>query len=119
MQQQEWEALHEAEIEIAPEKCPGPSKETKNFAYLVNAGNAVVPSDTLKELEQIQMPPSKKELQELMGTLGYWRNLVPGFSVIARISGSIVLCCVTLQTLDKNEHRHFLNFLKIMFSETF
>lgn len=36
----------------------------KNCGYLVDAVNAVVPSDTLKELEKIQMPLSKKELRE-------------------------------------------------------
>ncbi|KAK4807137.1 hypothetical protein QYF61_018478, partial [Mycteria americana] len=30
------------------------------------------------------MPQSRKELQQLMGTLGYWRKHVPGFSIISR-----------------------------------
>ncbi|KAK4806386.1 hypothetical protein QYF61_016236 [Mycteria americana] len=30
------------------------------------------------------MPQSRKELQQLMGALGYWRKHVPGFSIISR-----------------------------------
>lgn len=29
------------------------------------------------------MPPPRKELQQLPGTLGHWRKHVPGFSIIA------------------------------------
>jgi len=29
------------------------------------------------------MPQSRKEFQQLMSTVGYWRKHVPGFSVIA------------------------------------
>lgn len=50
---------------------------------------AVVPPDTLKELEEIKVPPSKNELGELMRTVGYRRQHVPGFSIIACISGSV------------------------------
>ena len=46
-------------------------------------GSAVIPPDTLRKIEQLQMPHSRKELQQLMGTLGYCRKHVPGFSVIS------------------------------------
>ncbi|KAF1430858.1 hypothetical protein FQV22_0012995, partial [Spheniscus magellanicus] len=39
-------------------------------------GNAVIPPDTLRKIKELQMPPSRKELQQLMGTLGYWRKHV-------------------------------------------
>ncbi|KAF1540668.1 hypothetical protein FQV19_0000067, partial [Eudyptula minor] len=44
--------------------------------------SAAMLPDTLTKIEQLQMPPSRKELQ-FMGTLGYWRKHVPGFSTIA------------------------------------
>lgn len=39
------------------------------------------PTDTLRK--QLQMSKSRKELQQVMGTLGYHRKHIPGFSVIA------------------------------------
>ena len=45
-------------------------------------GSAVIPPDTLRKIVQLQMPHSRKELQQLMGTLGYCRKHVPGFSIV-------------------------------------
>ncbi|KFW06045.1 hypothetical protein N327_07143, partial [Fulmarus glacialis] len=77
-----WQVLHKAEIEIPPEKCQVPSKEVKFLGTWWITGSATVPPDTLSEIEQLQMPQSRKELQQLMGTLGYWRKHVPEFSII-------------------------------------
>ncbi|KFV95156.1 hypothetical protein N327_12739, partial [Fulmarus glacialis] len=79
-----WQVLPKAEVEIPPEKCQGPSKKVEFLGAWWIAGNATIPPDTLSKIEQLQMPQSKKELQQLMGTLRYWRKHVPGFSVIAR-----------------------------------
>ncbi|KAK4807063.1 hypothetical protein QYF61_018404 [Mycteria americana] len=79
-----WQALNKAEIEIPPGKCQGPSKEVKFLGTWWIAGSAVIPPDTLRKIEELQMPQSRKELQQLMGTLGYWRKHVPGFSIISR-----------------------------------
>ncbi|KAF1545597.1 hypothetical protein FQV20_0008183, partial [Eudyptula albosignata] len=35
------------------------------------------------KIEQLQMPQFRKELQQLMSTLVYWRKHIPGFSIIA------------------------------------
>uniref|UniRef100_A0A8C3K9U4 ribonuclease H n=1 Tax=Calidris pygmaea TaxID=425635 RepID=A0A8C3K9U4_9CHAR len=79
-----WQTLNKAEIEVPPGKCQGPSKEVKFLGTCWIAGSAVIPPDTLRKIEELQMPQSKKELQQLMGTLGYWRKHVPGFSIISR-----------------------------------
>ncbi|KAK4810621.1 hypothetical protein QYF61_007358 [Mycteria americana] len=79
-----WQALNKAEIEIPPGKCQGPSKEVKFLGTWWIAGSAVIPPDTLRKIEELQMPQPRKELQQLMGTLGYWRKHVPGFSIISR-----------------------------------
>ncbi|KAF1560706.1 UNVERIFIED_CONTAM: Transposon Tf2-9 polyprotein, partial [Eudyptes pachyrhynchus] len=80
----EWQALNKAEIEIPPGKCQGPSKEVKFLGTWWIADSAMIPPDTLRKIEELQMPPSRKELQQLMGTLGYWRkHHVPGFSIIS------------------------------------
>ncbi|KFQ84228.1 hypothetical protein N337_05940, partial [Phoenicopterus ruber ruber] len=79
-----WQALHDAEVEILPEKCQGPSKEVKFLGTWWIAGSAVIPPDTLRKIEQLPIPQSGKELQQLTGTLGYWRKHVPGFAIIGR-----------------------------------
>ncbi|KAF1407180.1 Retrovirus-related Pol polyprotein from transposon 17.6, partial [Spheniscus mendiculus] len=78
-----WQALNKAEIKIPPRKCQGSSKEVKFLGTWWIAGNAAIPPDTLRKIEELQMP-QLKELQQLMGTLGYWRKHVPGFSIISR-----------------------------------
>ena len=76
-------ALHEAEAEIPPEECQRPAKEVKFLGTWWIAGSAAIPSDTLSKIEQLQIPQSRKELQQLTGTLRYWRKHIPGFSIIA------------------------------------
>ncbi|KFV46430.1 hypothetical protein N328_00890, partial [Gavia stellata] len=71
------QALHKAEVEIPPEKCQGPGREVKFLGTWWIAGNAAIPLDTLSKIEQLQMPQSRKELRQFMGTLGYWRKHVP------------------------------------------
>lgn len=89
-----WEALHEAEIEIPPEKCQGPSKEV-TFGYLFSRKC----SSSSKQMLQ-----SKKELQQLMGTWGYWRKHVLGVSTIALYSEQ----CNNLRRYIRN-NLHSLN----------
>ncbi|KAK4806990.1 hypothetical protein QYF61_000319 [Mycteria americana] len=76
-----WQALNKAEIEIPPGKCQGPSKEVKFLGTWWIAGSAVIPPDTLRKIKELQMPQSRKELQQLMGTLGYWRKHFLSFPI--------------------------------------
>ncbi|TRZ07043.1 hypothetical protein HGM15179_020063, partial [Zosterops borbonicus] len=39
---------------------------------------------TLISLDQIKMPESRKELQQALGLLVFWRKHIPDFSIIAR-----------------------------------
>ena len=78
------QALYKAEVEVPPEKSQGPSREVKFLGTWWIAGSVAILPDTLSKIEQLQMPHFKKELQQLMGTLGYWRKHVPGFSILAR-----------------------------------
>ncbi|NWW73103.1 TF26 protein, partial [Climacteris rufus] len=79
-----WNKLNEEGIEVPPNKCQGPSKEVKFFGTWWVSGQAVIPEETMTKLDIINTLANKKELQKIMGCLGYWRNHVPGFSIIAR-----------------------------------
>ena len=61
-----WQALDKAEVEIPPEKCQGPSREVKFLGTWWSAGSTAILPDTLSKIEQLQMPRSRKELQQLM-----------------------------------------------------
>lgn len=50
-----WEALHEAELEIPPGKCPGPRKEVKSLGARCITGSTGG-SPTLRKIKQIKMP---------------------------------------------------------------
>ncbi|NXA44306.1 POLY protein, partial [Eudromia elegans] len=78
-----WQILLEADREVPAEKCQGPSKGVQFVGTWWRAGGAVIPPDTLGKVEGLQMPQSRKELQQPMGTLGHWGKHVPGFSIIA------------------------------------
>ncbi|NXH81120.1 POL5 protein, partial [Edolisoma coerulescens] len=79
-----WNKVSEEGIEVPSAKCQGPSKEVKFLGTWWVTGQAVIPDEIITKLDAIPTPTTKKELQQIMGTLGYWRNHVPGFSIIAR-----------------------------------
>ena len=78
-----WDLLTKNGFDIPPSKCQGPGQEIKFLEAWWVAGAIAVPDDTLSVIEKGQIPGNKVELQQLLGTLGYWRKHIPGFSVIA------------------------------------
>ncbi|KFP80994.1 hypothetical protein N311_03699, partial [Apaloderma vittatum] len=70
-------------LDIPPSKCQRPTKEVKFLGVWWIKGAASIPPDTLEQIEQRQNPSSTKELQQILGTLGYWHKHIPGFSPIA------------------------------------
>ncbi|KFQ72784.1 hypothetical protein N337_12844, partial [Phoenicopterus ruber ruber] len=80
-----WNLLTENKLGIPPSKCQGPGQGTKFLGAWWTAGAVTVPDDVLSTIEKGQTLKSKTELQQLMGTLGYWRKHTPGLPVIARL----------------------------------
>ncbi|KFV64175.1 hypothetical protein N307_00621, partial [Dryobates pubescens] len=79
-----WDLLTKNGLQVPQDKCQGPSQEIKFLGSWWVAGAVSVPEDALEAIERDQLPNNKRELQQLLGTLGYWRKHIPGFSVIAR-----------------------------------
>ncbi|NXM33553.1 TF26 protein, partial [Oxyruncus cristatus] len=77
------EALTELGLEVPEAKCQGLAQEIRFLGVWWIKGAASVPPDTLDKTEHGQNPSSVKELQEILGTLGYWCKHIPGFSIIA------------------------------------
>ncbi|NXN81012.1 TF26 protein, partial [Bombycilla garrulus] len=84
MMQNIRKTLSDLGLEIPDSKCQGPAQEVKFLGVWWIKGAASVPQDTLKKIEHGQNPSSTKELQQVLGTLSYWRKHIPGFSIIAR-----------------------------------
>ncbi|GAB0208371.1 pol-like protein ENS-3 [Grus japonensis] len=71
-------------LDIPPSKCQGPAQEVKFLGVWWIKGAASIPPNTLEKIEHGQNPSSVKDLQQVLGTLGYWCKHIPGFSIIAR-----------------------------------
>lgn len=71
-------------LDVPLSKCRGPGQEIKFLGAWWVAGAVTVPDDALSAIEKGQTPGKKMELQQLLGTLGYWGKHIPGLSVIAR-----------------------------------
>ncbi|NXB53359.1 TF29 protein, partial [Leucopsar rothschildi] len=72
------------DLQIPPEKIQKPSQEVKFWGIWWKGGMTCIPPNALTSLDQIKMPESRKELQQALGLLVFWRQHIPDFSVIAR-----------------------------------
>ncbi|GAB0209671.1 pol-like protein ENS-3 [Grus japonensis] len=70
-------------LDIPSSKCQGPAQEVKFLGVWWIKGAASIPPDALEKIEHGQNPSSIKELQQVLGSLSYWRKHIPGFSIIA------------------------------------
>lgn len=61
--------LNEEEIKIPSGNCQGLSREVKFGGILWVSDSTVIPPDLLRITEELQIPKSRKELQQLMRTL--------------------------------------------------
>ncbi|TRZ07679.1 hypothetical protein HGM15179_019427, partial [Zosterops borbonicus] len=71
-------------LQIPSEKIQKPSQEVKFLGIWWKGGMTCIPPDTLTSLDQIKMPESRKELQQALGLLVFWRKHIPDSSIIAR-----------------------------------
>lgn len=58
-------------LEVPETKCQGLAQEVKFLGVWWIKRAASVPEDTLEKMEHGQDPSSVKELQEILGTLGF------------------------------------------------
>ncbi|NXK70359.1 POL5 protein, partial [Sylvietta virens] len=61
-------------LQIPAEKIQTPSQEVKFLGIWWKGGMTCFPPDTLTSLDQIKMPESRKELQQALGLLVFWRK---------------------------------------------
>ncbi|NXH58864.1 TF211 protein, partial [Rhabdornis inornatus] len=54
------------------------------YSILVGGDKIEVVGDTLTSLDQIKMPDSRKDLQQALGLLVFWRKHLSDFSIITR-----------------------------------
>ncbi|NWZ38526.1 POL5 protein, partial [Brachypodius atriceps] len=76
--------LENLNLQIPSEKIQKPSQEVMFLGIWWKRGMTCIPPDTLTSLDQIKMPESRKELQQALGLLVFWRKHIPDFSIIAR-----------------------------------
>ncbi|KAK4807084.1 hypothetical protein QYF61_018425, partial [Mycteria americana] len=71
-------------VEVPEEKKQGPSQEVTFLGVRWIGGRKTVPAEVLQEIQQLPIPENKKELRAVLGTLGFWRARILGFSIIVR-----------------------------------
>ncbi|KFU90677.1 hypothetical protein M959_08662, partial [Chaetura pelagica] len=76
--------LTDMHVEIPEEKRQSPSQEAKFLGIKWKGGTWNISSDTLSHLKEIKKNKNKKELQEILRTLQYWRKHILDLSIIAR-----------------------------------
>ncbi|NWI76712.1 POL5 protein, partial [Dryoscopus gambensis] len=76
--------LESLDLQISSEKIQTPSQEVKFWGIWWKGGMTCIPPDTLTSLDHIKMPESRKDLQQVLGLLVFWRKHIPDFSIIAR-----------------------------------
>ncbi|NXE66350.1 TF26 protein, partial [Calcarius ornatus] len=84
LQQNIFSHLESLDLKVPPEKIQKPSQEVKFLGIWWRSGSTCIPPDTLTSLEQMKMPENKKDLQQALGLLVFWRKHIPDFSIIAR-----------------------------------
>lgn len=70
-----WQALHKAQVEIPSEKYKESRREVKFLGTRWIEVNTAIPPDTLSEIEDLQMPQSRKEIQQITTVNGNYRIL--------------------------------------------
>ncbi|RMC10275.1 hypothetical protein DUI87_13077 [Hirundo rustica rustica] len=76
--------LESLNLQVTSEKIQKPSQEVKLLGIWWKGAMTCFPPDTLNSLDQIKMPESRKDLQQALGLLVFWRKHIPDFSIIAR-----------------------------------
>ncbi|RMC03975.1 hypothetical protein DUI87_19312 [Hirundo rustica rustica] len=76
--------LESLNLQVTSEKIQKPSQEVKLLGIWWKGAMTCIPLDTPTSLDQIKMPESRKDLQQALGLLVFWRKRIPAFSIIAR-----------------------------------
>ncbi|RMC03594.1 hypothetical protein DUI87_19769 [Hirundo rustica rustica] len=76
--------LESLNLQVTSMKIQKPSQEVKLLGIWWKGAMTCFPPDTLNSLDQIKMPESRKDLQQALGLLVFWRKHIPDFSIIAR-----------------------------------
>ncbi|KAF4793499.1 hypothetical protein TURU_110738 [Turdus rufiventris] len=77
--------LESLDLQIPSEKIQNSSHEVKFLGIWWKEGMKCIPPDTPTPLDQIKMPESRKDLQQALGILMFWRKHIPDFSIMARL----------------------------------
>ena len=74
------EALRKAGLTAKPDKCVWGAQSLEYLGHEVGNGVVSVPEARVKALRDFARPINKKGLRAFLGTAGYYRRFIPGFS---------------------------------------
>ncbi|NXR19427.1 TF29 protein, partial [Cinclus mexicanus] len=76
--------LESLNLQFSSEKTQKPPQEVKCLGIWWKGGMACILPDTLTSLDLVKMPESRKDLQQALGLLVFWRKHIPDFSITVR-----------------------------------
>lgn len=76
--------IRDAGITLSIAKCEFAQPEVKLLGHLVGSGMKRADPRRLDAIAAIPRPTSKRELRRLLGALGYYREYIPQFALIAK-----------------------------------
>ena len=74
------QALRQAGLTAKPSKCVWGAKSLTYLGHTVGYGLVQVPEARVLALKNFRFPVNKKQLRSFLGTAGYYRRFIPGFS---------------------------------------
>ena len=78
--------LKQAGLKLKPSKCELLQKQVKYLGHIVSEKGIATDPEKIKIVKQWPIPTCIKELQAILGTIGYYRQYVQEFSTIANPS---------------------------------
>ncbi|KFM00339.1 hypothetical protein AS27_00076, partial [Aptenodytes forsteri] len=78
------EHLGKNKLKVKHEKIQRPGAKVKFLGVIIQEKGFSIPDTVQKEISQLKAPADKKELQTLLGKLGFWRQHIQGYVQLTR-----------------------------------
>ena len=76
--------LQQAGLKLKPSKCELPQSEVRYIGHIVSATGVATDPEKVAAVKEWPRPQGIKQLQAFLGTVGYYRQYIPGFATIAQ-----------------------------------
>jgi len=79
------ETLHEAGLKVKFKKCEFGRKCMSYLGHQIGCGRLGIPEARVNAMRNYQQPITKKQMRAFLGSVGYYREFIPGFATHSRL----------------------------------